>query len=179
MMSLSRTVMTALAIVLDIPEVDHVRKFNDRAWARWPAHINLIFPFVPLTKELHDRVARAVRDFAPFKIRLARLGRFQQRHTWTHHIVPEAPELELLFQAIRAALPEVVVKHATFQPHITVGQGAEAATFLEQLDPVMGREITVDRISLLQRSATTPFEVVATVPLEKKLDAIPELEEVD
>jgi hypothetical protein len=47
--SKKKSYTTALAIVVTpADDVDALRKDHDKAYGRWPAHVNLLFPFVPV-----------------------------------------------------------------------------------------------------------------------------------
>ncbi|KAL2153146.1 hypothetical protein VTH82DRAFT_4301 [Thermothelomyces myriococcoides] len=84
---------TALALVPPKslwPRIDRLRALYDRAYPRWPPHVNLVYPFV--RPEQLDEAARRVGaalataaattttgSMGPFRVRLARTGVFERK----------------------------------------------------------------------------------------------------
>ena len=78
-----RSVRTAFALV--VPEalrsrIDAVRKLHDPAFSRWPAHANLLFPFVDdpeaISATVRDRLDEVLGKLPPFKVILKSLRIF-------------------------------------------------------------------------------------------------------
>jgi len=70
--------------------LEDFRRANDKAFARWPPHINLLFPFVP---EIHldraaERAAGALAAVAPFEVTLEQFGHFTHSRSSTLFVEP-------------------------------------------------------------------------------------------
>jgi len=134
----------------------------DRAYPRWPPHINFIFPFVP--EDQFDAVFRSLTDadFEPQSLKFDSIGYFSQGKNATFHLKPDARStkiLENVFAEIRKVLPDIPLKHAQFTPHVTLAQTPkkDLHATLSMLESWLGTGISVvfNEISILKRSPET------------------------
>jgi len=169
---------TCTALTLIFPESTHskinqIRSVHDKAYPKWPPHINFIFPFVPL--ECFDEIASKLThlgEFGEFNLVMNQIGYFDQGTTTTFHLKPENDaKLQRLFQLIREALPDIPVKRDVFHPHLTLGQfpKSEIESRKRDLEKWLGDgvSIIVDRIHLIWRDKNvgTPFEIKREIKL--------------
>lgn len=169
---LSNAKSTRTALALLVPEaqrakIDAVRATHDPAFSRWPAHANLLFPFVADDEAVDVRVLQclddAMRQLPPFHVKLASLRVFAKSRT-LYLAVETTPKhaLEPAYKAVAALFPQCVKRH-TFEPHVTVARG-DVAT-LEQLAVELrakwgdapAASFTCSGLSVLTRGAATPF----------------------
>jgi poly(A) polymerase len=125
---------TALAIVVAgaaADAVDDVRRAHDRAAARWPPHINLMFPFV---RDDHTwaSLAQVLTAVAPFAVTLGATVDVGRRSRAASIVDTPA------FAALRAALAQAGVA-VTALPHLTLtsdGSDADASGLVVDVDAV-------------------------------------------
>ncbi|AYV80841.1 MAG: hypothetical protein Harvfovirus8_2 [Harvfovirus sp.] len=165
-------VTTALALVIateNQEKIDQIRSKKDRAWPRWPPHINFLFPFVPLENfdDIMMRLSENLKGFSEFTIELNDVGYFKQGKNITYHLKPkDDTKIQQLAEIITKTLPEIKMKHEKFQPHVTLGQSSkgELDTIIAELKTWLGTgiRVKVDKISFLVRSrsdTTVPFSI--------------------
>lgn len=101
-------------------------KYGFEGMLRVPAHITILFPFIPL--EQLDAVAVRLRqlyaDFPPFDVTLDGYGNFP---TTTYLNITDPTPIKALFQRVHAAYPQYPPYRGTFgaddiTPHMTVGE---------------------------------------------------------
>ncbi|KAJ3136552.1 hypothetical protein HK100_001591 [Physocladia obscura] len=125
----SRT--TALVILLPRgvgQRVDVVRTGEDTGCPRWPAHVNLRFPFATHAAfaDVYARLQYVLRGFGPFDLAFDEhsLEQYVPAGSQTHvyFLKPKNDaKLQLLDAAIRRCLPELACRSA-YHPTITLGQ---------------------------------------------------------
>ena len=122
--------ISAVVIIAPLPvqafAVPLMRKYSFESMLRVPAHITVLFPFVPLTDL--DAAAETLRaicvDVAPFDVTLDGYGHFST----VVYLKPVNPEpIKAVFQRIHAHYPEYPPYRGAFGnddivPHITVGE---------------------------------------------------------
>lgn len=162
---------TALALVVDSSELTSLRQQHDRAWPRWPNHINLLFPFVPVERfdEVHAKLTRALRgqpaipiSFDPTTV----LDSFPQRNqTATFHLRVDSPEIQELYRRVRTTLGDVPVKHAKFSGHLTLGQGGPdvESTLHSSLAEAALPARRLTRLCLMSRVGQETFQIRAEI----------------
>jgi len=166
---------SALAFVLpaDLQDnVQSIRKVHDKAYGRWPPHINFFFPFLPEEQmpALVPRIRDALSRIQPFTVVLDTIGNFKHgKGSFTVWLGPQstAPFNEI-FEALAPLFPELKNGgREEFVPHMTLGQcksekAVETAT--EEFKEIIG-SITclVDSIQVLVRDEDTAFESLYTV----------------
>ncbi|KAF2629963.1 hypothetical protein BU25DRAFT_262141 [Macroventuria anomochaeta] len=123
---------TALCILPPVEQCEHIdslRELYDKAYGRWPAHINLVYPFVvperlpQAQQQIQAQLQRNLVSSATRRIKLESAGLFRQRHNSTT-ILQESRDssdgsLETLRSLALQALGHKPTRH-TF--HLTVGQ---------------------------------------------------------
>ncbi len=124
------------ALVVLVPESEAlVRPFRDRhdpsAAAGMPAHITLLYPFMPpdaIDARVLDGLRQCFGGFAPFSFTLTAPRRFDSPSA----VLYLAPEPELSFRALTMAIwrrypktPPYGGRHADVVPHLSVAQLAD------------------------------------------------------
>jgi len=158
--------MNQSALVAVVPEaeplVDELRsRFDPSALVGVPAHITVLFPFMPvelLTTDVFGQLGTVVGSFVEFEFRLERIGRFPQ----TTYLAPEPPEP---FAEMTAALGRVFPDYPPYGgrfsqsiPHLTVADQNEesAEVAARELAEVFGRKggvgATCRSVMLLENS---------------------------
>ena len=118
------------ALIVTIPEAEPVvaphRELFDRA-ASWgvPAHVTVLFPFLPpgeIDERVLEKLGRAAATVPAFFVALDRLGWFGERVVW---LAPEPAEpFQRLTAAVTAHFPGVRPYDGAFDevvPHLTIG----------------------------------------------------------
>ncbi|KAL6706077.1 hypothetical protein ACN47E_006179 [Coniothyrium glycines] len=122
------------------PPIEETRKVHDRHYARWPPHINLIYPFLSapseliqqgdgtvrhLKEEIRVRIERATRPFRTFQESLAvdNVGVFhhdaRKKTVW---LKPTTHRMHGLQAALQAEFLECNTDSRPFTPHLSIGQ---------------------------------------------------------
>lgn len=124
---------TRTALVVEIPEAEpvvaeHRTRLDPMAPLEVPAHVTVLFPFVPshrLEEEMVGAVAAVAREHEPFDYRFATTGWFGDDVLF---LEPEDPSPFVhLTERFCAAFPDFSPYGGAFaghHPHLTVGQGA-------------------------------------------------------
>jgi 2'-5' RNA ligase/endonuclease/exonuclease/phosphatase family metal-dependent hydrolase len=124
-------------------DIDRLRALYDKAYGKWPAHINLIYPFVaveslPRVVDLIQSTLARVRtesEQSNIQLRLNKADYFSHRHSNTIYITDkDGTGIQSLTQLRSAILG--AFKHAdeTYNPHLTIGQsGAQDTSSPEYL----------------------------------------------
>jgi 2'-5' RNA ligase len=126
--------MNQSALFVVVPEAEpwvHTLRsqYDPSAQVGVPAHVSVLFPFMPpenLTDAVLKRLRALFRTFAPFTFTLERIARFPQ----TTYLAPEPPDT---FAAMTAALvrefpdyPPYGGRFGQVIPHLTVADQSEA-----------------------------------------------------
>jgi 2'-5' RNA ligase len=137
---MSGAAAAATAFIAAVPEAEPLvaalrSRFDPSVAVDVPAHITVLYPFMPLaqlTPEVLARVADALQGLGPFSFALTRVQRFPG----VLYLAPEPAEpfvamTEALVQAF-PAFPPFGGVHDRIVPHLTVAQGDER--MLQQAD---------------------------------------------
>lgn len=105
--------------------IDKFRKIHDAAYSRWPPHINLVFPFIPVADfpSVKTKLEEAfkINNVSCFVIRLDTISYFKQSDKITVHAKPKyTQELYKIYDIICSTLN--IEKTRDFAPHMTLGQ---------------------------------------------------------
>lgn len=123
--------MAQSAFIVRVPEAEPLvqslrEKFDPSAAQGVPAHITILYPFMPperISGDVLAAVREALRDMAPFGFRLSRIGRFPT----TVYLAPEPvePFVELTRRLVRRfpEYPPYGGEHQDVVPHLTVAHG--------------------------------------------------------
>ncbi|GAA2686235.1 MULTISPECIES: RNA repair domain-containing protein [Actinosynnema] len=141
--------------------VGPVRAEHDRGAGRWPAHVTLLFGFVPEADfdEAVPLLARAVGDVPPFDVRLAGVRTFGEDVVWLDPAADGEEPWRLLHAALVAAFPG---GRREFTPHLTLGRSVGALPAARALGEFRGR---VGELAVVSRRGAGPMVVRAVVPL--------------
>jgi 2'-5' RNA ligase len=171
----SWSVQTALAVV--VPNhlsswIQECRSQHDSAYARWPPHINLLFPFIEESDFAAQvpRLQSAVGVLPKFRIKLHTTGFFKHGpRKWVLILKPEESvlgSLDKLQSAVYKLYPQCSkqrdVGGGKFTPHVTLGQFETQAAMEVKMAELASKpavEFELDFISMLARTKTDPFEL--------------------
>lgn len=117
-------------------KVDQLRSHYDKAYGKWPPHINLVYPFVQV--DSLPRAAEAVQSAAtqqvrkPFSVCLDSAGVFQHRNDNTIYVHDEDDaQLRNLRAAVLGALGQ---QHdGQYRMHMTIGQSEDSELMSENI----------------------------------------------
>ncbi|MFJ8207907.1 poly(A) polymerase [Streptomyces sp. NPDC096033] len=170
------TVRTAVAwLPPDDPAVEELRRAHDPGVERWPAHVNLLFGFVPESSFARalPLLAEAASGIRPFTARLEGVHSFGRREEATLWLDPAAGEGgDAPWQDLRRALadrfPGCRGRSGGWTPHLTLGRSADPQRaeheFALRLGPG-GRTARVGELAVLSRRGDGPMRVRAVVEL--------------
>ncbi|MFF4294508.1 poly(A) polymerase [Streptomyces vinaceus] len=160
------------------PAVEELRRAHDPAVHRWPAHVNLLFGFVPESsfEEALPLLAEVAAQNAPFTARLAGVHSFGHREDATLWLDPAAAGEEP-WQRLRRGLAERFPGcrgREGFTPHLTLGRSRDPQRALAEFATRLGGSgsgtgtgtaARVGELAVLSRRGDGPMRVRATVEL--------------
>jgi 2'-5' RNA ligase len=172
--------LASTALVVLVPEaepvVSEVRARHDPSVQLGvPAHVTLLFPFMPpaaVSTSVQDSLLSLFAGFESFSARFAEVCRWPQEAYLAPQ--PSAPFIALT-RAIAAAFPEhppYEDRHADIVPHLTVAQGsaaaaeqasAEMSALLEQAGPIY----SICKAATLLENSRGPWRVMYTYPFAR------------
>lgn len=148
--------------------VDQLRELYDKAFGRWPAHINLIYPFVPpdqlprAQKQIENYFAEHVGQDRPLNVELAQAGCFVQKNKCTIYLTEEGSgDSDLPLESLRTmALEALGQRPLRSTLHLTVGQSQDNTVFarsflLEKARLLPSLRFSVGSLAILIRERTT------------------------
>ncbi|MFD7624969.1 poly(A) polymerase [Streptomyces sp. NPDC059851] len=155
--------------------VEGLRREHDPAAGRWPAHVNLLFGFVPESsfEEALPLLAGAAAATAPFAVRLAGVHSFGRREDAVLWLDPaaagEAPWQELR-RELAARFPGCRGRGEGYTPHLTLGLSTDPQQALAEFTARLGGAgaefpARVGELAVLSRRGDEPMRVRATVEL--------------
>jgi len=160
---------TALALLPPVyyyGRLNHLRSLYDKAFAKWPPHINLLYPFV--SPERLTAVVEELRGLLQkqeqFLLSLTEVGVFTQRNYATIWLGPgNNADLDSLVQTLGSVEPKG--RKVPYKAHLTVGQTSKEATAIEILKNKASKFVgniswEVDRIAVLKRTSKGDMQVV-------------------
>ena len=171
--------MPQSTLFVSVPEAepwvkDLRERYDPTAAVGVPAHITVLFPFVPPDLLIDDDLARATETFQrfrPFEFRLEQIDRFPE----SLYLVPEPDEpFILLTEAIVREFPEYPPyggKFTEIVPHLTVANRsaefssiaeAELLTIMEDLGPIHA----IGNVVELYQNSTGYWKWTHSFPLE-------------
>lgn len=163
------TARTALAwLAPPDAAVDALRQEHDPQAERWPAHVNLLFGFVPESSfgAALPLLAEAASRTAAFTARLDGVHSFGPTLWLDPAASGEAPWQELR-RALTARFPGCRGRGEGYTPHLTLGRSADPVRAERRFAARLGggRPARVGSLAVLSRRGDGPMEVRATVEL--------------
>jgi 2'-5' RNA ligase len=173
---------TALALIVPdhlLSEINSLRLLHDKAFRKWPPHINVLYPFVEpghLSSAIDNlRKALQKHQFQGLEINITDKGTFKHRRNATVFLKPDE-ESETRICMLRSLLVEALgcqdrdgTHDGTFRPHITIGQTALIGTALERLLDQAGKIAAIKwegfNLAVLKREASGEMKTVEELPL--------------
>ncbi|MFG2617471.1 poly(A) polymerase [Streptomyces sp. NPDC048507] len=156
------------------PAVGELRRAYDPQVDRWPAHVNLLFGFVPESdfERALPLLAEAAAGVAPFTARLEGVHSFGRREDATLWLDPAAGKdggapWRRLRRALADRFPGCRGRAGEWTPHLTLGRSADPQRDLRACAARLGgaRRVPVGSLAVLSRRGDGPMEVRATVAL--------------
>tara|TARA_R110002003_G_scaffold68_7_gene6110 strand:- start:4613 stop:6847 length:2235 start_codon:yes stop_codon:yes gene_type:complete len=133
---------TALCIIAPhviCGDIDRLRELYDKSYGVWPAHINLIYPFVPfdaLRRAQEQIQAHFVRNVDPNNARtitLKETGIFKHRNNSTVFLQESQPQSDSSMMTLREmALQALGQTPKATNLHLTIGQTEDNTLFSQQ-----------------------------------------------
>ena len=188
------SIYSALAFVLpeELQEnIQKIRRNYDKAYDRWPPHINFFFPFISeytieqseykSEKSLIKQISEALVDIKPFKTVFDNISYFNfgKDKPITIWLGPQDPKpFEETFNVLRSLFPNLKVaitnlnnvslkvKSKNFTPHLTLAQKSyfQFRKCQERYKKEIGTiECTIDSIQILTRTKDTAFKPLWTI----------------
>jgi len=168
------------AVIVEPPEIlwgqiQEIRSKHDKAFERWPPHINMLYPFLPNVDETVNILKDALQNVKPFKIKFQDFNVFEHGATNTIWLDPSTEthnDLQDFQQVLQSAFPicnDLSIKSANgFTPHLTVGQGKGKKQTQQLLEKFRSQwkdiEFIVSEIQVITRSGDLPFSIAHTIP---------------
>ena len=172
LLSSSISVTSALAITLDPSSKENkiiqgLRQVYDKQFIRWPAHINLSFPFLPISeaKTITPLLSDVIRSIPAFQFTLSSFDYFTHSSSATVFLKPaDDEELQRLHCMIHELLPQISDtrgREGPWQPHLTIAQcknETEAKALIAKIQTTWTpQKIVLRSVEWLSRENTTPF----------------------
>lgn len=188
---------TAIAIIPPPylhPQINSLRSLYDKSYKKWPAHINVLYPFV--APEVLDSAVRTIRDVLEegseygnvFTLELDRPGNFRHRQNATVYLSPglhdggtvEHPETPsgASLRALEGLLAGAFERGSrsgpgdgVYRPHLTVGQTSLDSIAMDSLmskaEKLGGRGMSwvVSRLAVLRRDEDGDMKIVDEILL--------------
>ncbi|KAI8624294.1 DUF455 domain-containing protein [Xylariaceae sp. FL1651] len=147
------------------PAVDRLRSLYDKAFQKWPPHINLVYPFVHVedlsmaSELITSRIKSAPKntDSNTFKIRLDTADVFPHRRDTTIFIYDNDKERISRLEELRKLVLSALGQNSTnYRMHMTIGQSqnlnaAPHKFLLEKASLLPAVEWTFDKLYILIR----------------------------
>eukprot|EP00732_Lithocolla_globosa_P007142 Lithocolla_globosa_v1_NODE_8804_length_780_cov_23.772414.p1 type:complete len:183 gc:universal NODE_8804_length_780_cov_23.772414:89-637(+) len=170
------------AVVISPPQsqwsgIQSIRQKHDKAFHRWPPHINMLWPFSEPSDYATTvpQLTQALASFPPFTLRFDTFKTFQSKKSSVVWLSPSTADqnVHALQRVMQVAFPQYddVSKKSEdgFSPHLTVGQwpNKDVPSALAKLngsfEPV---EWEVKEVYVISREGVDgAFEVKHVVPL--------------
>jgi endonuclease/exonuclease/phosphatase family metal-dependent hydrolase len=130
---------TALCIIppnVDCRDIDRLRELYDKAYGKWPTHINLIYPFVApdnlsqAQEQIKTHLAQNLNHDEPQTVALTEAGLFKHRNNSTIFLQETTSDSKSSMARIRSmALQAIGQKHTASNLHLTIGQSEDNTLF--------------------------------------------------
>ncbi len=156
-----------------LPEAAHaLRREHDPQAGRWPAHVNLLFGFVPESsfEEAVPLLAEVAAGTPAFTARLAGVHSFGHREDATVWLDPaaggDAPWQELRQELVRR-FPGCRERAEGYTPHLTLGRSRDPQRAVAEFTARLGAGVSarVGELAVLSRRGDGPMRTRAVVEL--------------
>jgi 2'-5' RNA ligase len=177
--------------------IEAVRRTHDKHFARWPPHINLIYPFLEapsaqsegpgppeLTENIRSRVKKVTRHIEPFHMSLLTgcpKSFVHGRNSRTVWLQPSSELVSRLQAALQTEFAECDHDPRPFNPHLSLGQ-AQTDAQQTQLCEMLQNQVTdhakdgatqelpwlVDTVYVIERKGFRDrFKIIGSIELGK------------
>ncbi|MFE4258672.1 poly(A) polymerase [Streptomyces sp. NPDC056883] len=163
------TARTAVAWLAPPDEpVEALRRAHDPQAERWPAHVNLLFGFVPESsfEAALPLLAEAAAETAAFTARLEGVYSFGPTLWLDPAAAGDAP-WQAMRQSLAARFPGCRGRAEGYTPHLTLGRSTDPRRAEREFAARLGagRTARVTSLAVLSRRGDGPMEIRATVEL--------------
>jgi hypothetical protein len=138
----TRSYDTALCVVphnTDCGDIDRLRELYDKAYGSWPAHVNLIYPFVTpdslprAQQQIQAHFDRNLETNEAHTVILEEPGLFKHRNNSTIFLQEDRTQSPSCLTALRSmALQALGQKFSASNLHLTIGQTTDNTLFSQQ-----------------------------------------------
>ncbi|USP73355.1 uncharacterized protein yc1106_00629 [Curvularia clavata] len=148
--------------------IDQLRELYDKAFGRWPAHVNLVYPFVPpdqlprARQQIENYFAEHLDQDKPIDLELAQAGCFMQKNRCTIYLTEESSaDLNSPLESLRTMVLEALGQRPLRSTlHLTIGQSQDNTVFarsllLEKARLLPSVRFSVGSLAILVRERTT------------------------
>ncbi|KAF1946437.1 Poly(A) polymerase type 3 [Clathrospora elynae] len=161
---------TALCVIPPTSQCGHIeqlRELYDKAYGKWPPHINLIYPFVALDnlpraqKQIQEHLAEHLDPNEPVEVDLDQAGCFKQRSQYTVFLGESRTSSPSRLETLRTmALQALGQGDAQSHLHLTVGQSQDNTMFsreflLAKVRALPALRFRVGTLAIMVRERTT------------------------
>jgi hypothetical protein len=130
---------TALCIIpphVDCRDIDRLRELYDKAYEKWPAHVNLIYPFVTpdnlsrAQEQIRTHFAQNLDPSEPHTVKLTEPGLFKHRNNSTIFLQESPTHPSSCMAVLRSmALQAIGQEPSASNLHLTIGQSEDNSLF--------------------------------------------------
>lgn len=178
---------TALCLLPPVEQCEHIdslRELYDRAYGRWPAHINLIYPFVApehlgqARQQIQAQLQKSSSTTATTCVKFDSPGLFKQRHNNTAILQgTKHSSLEVLEALRLSALLALGHRPEPHNFHLTVGQTEDNSVsslefLLSKLRLLPSLEFEVGSLAILVRERTSVDNTASRMRLWGTIDTV-------
>ena len=180
---------TAIAIILpsaQSTDVNAIRSIHDKAYHKWPPHINILYPSV--TAEKLKTALPLLRDAMSsgsgpiLKIKSGGIDTFRHRHNATVFLEPDEQSKDTIIE-LRTALVKALglsskagTLDGTFRPHLTLGQASLNGEAIESLvgkcSELTNLQWEIGELAVLSRKPSGEMEIIDHVSLGSTADTL-------
>ena len=167
--------------------VDQLRELYDKAFGRWPAHVNVVYPFVApeqlprAQKQIQDYLATRLDQNKPINVELTQAGYFTQKNKCTILLSEDSAKDDSSdSNATLESLRKLVLEAIGQQPlrstlHLTLGQSEDNTVFarqylLNKAKLIPHLRFSVGSLAILVRERTTGSDSTDCMRLFSTID---------
>ena len=152
--------------------IDNIRREKDSVYNRWPAHINLSFPFVDVNNldNAADILQKKLKNWGKIRIVLDKIEEFKSKDKLNIHLEPrQYSDLTMLYSIITQLGFEK--NRNVFLPHMTIAQTTEITPDTKPLkwyrEKFTDKNVSfdIDKLYIVTREYDTKFSVYKEINL--------------